>query len=245
MLVRCRSSSSVQIDTSDRKRAKGRCAIGEGSGSIPERPWRVFSSVGRPAAPSPVNVFRFESRKGPFLCVPLSQVLQVFYQRTHQTIQGPKYVDGIKLRSPLSCYHHQVKRCGKRSSFPSEPLSNLSANPVSHHRIAHRAAGAQSQTRIGRASTRAIRFNDTQQDELRARSSLALTRNAHKILRFEDPAGPTKKAGFLDHDYLEATVTARRFRPFARRLFKIVRPERVFIRSRKPCLRSRLIRLGW
>ena len=243
--MRCRSSSSVQIDTSDRKRERGKGARSEGSGSKPERPSRVFLSIGRPAVLSTLNVFRFGSRKGPFLCVPLSQVFQVFYQRTHQTIEGTKHVDGIQHRSALSCDHHQVQRFRQRSSFSSEPLSNLSANPVSHDRIAHRAAGAQSQTRISRASTWAIRFNDTQHDELRAGSSLALTRNAYKILRFEDPAGPAKKAGFLDHDYLEATVTARRFRPLARRLFKIVRPERVFIRSRKPCLRSRLIRLGW
>ena len=44
--------------------------------------------------------------------------------------------------------------------------------------------------------------------------------------------------------YLEETVEARRLRPFARRRFRIARPDLVFIRSRKPCLRRRLIRLG-
>jgi hypothetical protein len=45
--------------------------------------------------------------------------------------------------------------------------------------------------------------------------------------------------------YLDATVAASRFRPFARRRFKMARPAFVFILSRKPCLRRRLIRLGW
>ena len=45
--------------------------------------------------------------------------------------------------------------------------------------------------------------------------------------------------------YLDATVAASRFRPFARRRFKIARPAFVFMRSLKPCLRRRLIRLGW
>ncbi len=44
--------------------------------------------------------------------------------------------------------------------------------------------------------------------------------------------------------YLDATVAASRFRPFARRRFRIARPAFVFIRSLKPCLRRRLIRLG-
>ena len=44
---------------------------------------------------------------------------------------------------------------------------------------------------------------------------------------------------------MEETVAARRLRPFARRRFKMARPDLVFIRSRKPCLRRRLIRLGW
>ena len=45
--------------------------------------------------------------------------------------------------------------------------------------------------------------------------------------------------------YLDATVAASRLRPFARRRFRIARPAFVFIRSLKPCLRRRLIRLGW
>jgi hypothetical protein len=34
-------------------------------------------------------------------------------------------------------------------------------------------------------------------------------------------------------------------RPFARRRFRITRPAFVAIRARKPCVRARLIRLGW
>jgi hypothetical protein len=44
--------------------------------------------------------------------------------------------------------------------------------------------------------------------------------------------------------YLEGVVAARRFRPFARRRLSIARPARVDIRSRKPWVRRRRIRLG-
>jgi hypothetical protein len=71
-----------------------------------------------------------------------------------------------------------------------------------------------------------------------------LSRKKLKISRFEQAIGPPEAAGRHVHGYLDATVVARRLRPLARRRFKIARPERVFIRSRKPCFRSRLIRLG-
>ena len=45
--------------------------------------------------------------------------------------------------------------------------------------------------------------------------------------------------------YFEGLATTRRFRPFARRRFRISRPARVLIRARKPCRRLRRIRLGW
>lgn len=71
------------------------------------------------------------------------------------------------------------------------------------------------------------------------------TQNATVIPRIKEPIRPPETAGLIAHVYLDATVAASRFRPFARRRFKIARPAFVFIRSRKPCLRSRLIRLGW
>jgi hypothetical protein len=46
-------------------------------------------------------------------------------------------------------------------------------------------------------------------------------------------------------DYFELIVGTRRFRPFARRRFKTVRPAFVLMRVRKPCVRLRRMRLGW
>jgi hypothetical protein len=45
--------------------------------------------------------------------------------------------------------------------------------------------------------------------------------------------------------YFFAIVTARRFRPLARRRFKTARPARVFIRLRNPWVRFRLLLCGW
>ena len=52
-------------------------------------------------------------------------------------------------------------------------------------------------------------------------------------------------AGLAAHPgYLDEIWAASRRRPFARRRLSTARPALVFIRSRKPCLRRRLIRLG-
>ncbi len=47
------------------------------------------------------------------------------------------------------------------------------------------------------------------------------------------------------HAYFDEMLTARRLRPLARRALKTARPPLVFIRSRNPWVRRRLIRLGW
>ena len=75
-------------------------------------------------------------------------------------------------------------------------------------------------------------------------STPPLSRDTLKIPRIKQAIGPLKAAGPPNHGYLEATLVAKRLRPFARRRFKMARPERVFMRSRNPCFRSRLIRLG-
>ena len=87
-------------------------------------------------------------------------------------------------------------------------------------------------------------------DKVVGRTTPSAAQNAAKVSGIEEPIRPPKGAGrpVGPHDgsrYLEATVAARRLRPFARRRFRIARPDLVFIRSRKPCLRRRLIRLGW
>ena len=89
-----------------------------------------------------------------------------------------------------------------------------------------------------------VRRTVHQHDELGARNPPALARDPLELLRIEETIRPLKAAGGLAHLYFDATLVASRLRPFARRRFKIVRPERVFIRSRNPCFRSRLIRLG-
>jgi len=83
-----------------------------------------------------------------------------------------------------------------------------------------------------------------QQHELGSCNPSALSGDSLEIPRVQETIRPPKAAGRCAHRYLDATLVASRLRPFARRRFKIARPERVFIRSRNPCFRSRLIRLG-
>src|SRR5690606_39131332 len=42
-----------------------------------------------------------------------------------------------------------------------------------------------------------------------------------------------------------AQTTPRRLRPLARREFRTLRPPRVFMRTRKPCVRLRRVTEGW
>ncbi len=82
-------------------------------------------------------------------------------------------------------------------------------------------------------------------DQLPSSLASASPENPTKITRIQETIDPSKRTGLFDHgDYFDATVAANRLRPFARRRFRIARPAFVFIRSRKPCLRRRLIRLG-
>jgi hypothetical protein len=102
-------------------------------------------------------------------------------------------------------------------------------------------------------------------DELRRRTPAAPAKNPGEVSRIEkpvaglEPPGLDSDGGFglpfgcrpprpvqsARHAYFEEMLTAIRFRPLARRAFKTARPPLVFIRSRNPWVRRRLIRLGW
>ena len=92
--------------------------------------------------------------------------------------------------------------------------------------------------------------------QLRRRTPLAPLQDAVVVPAVEDPVGPPETAGLRRSvtrsscrhphpPYLDEIETAMRLRPLARRALRTARPPLVFIRSRKPCVRRRLIRLGW
>lgn len=54
-----------------------------------------------------------------------------------------------------------------------------------------------------------------------------------------NPPTPGEPLGRQLPPCFEGRETAKLLRPFLRRLFKISRPQRVFIRARKPCLFTR------
>lgn len=101
-------------------------------------------------------------------------------------------------------------------------------------------------TPLERECLRASRARRHQYDEARRHHSpapsgyvLELTRLSQAITPAE---GSTRR--FRGHGYFDATVTASRFRPFARRRLRTARPALVFMRARKPWVRLRRIRLG-
>jgi len=151
------------------------------------------------------------------------------------------------------------------TTFP-KPGADTPLEAIAPHRIADLPARRNPETALGdpqhalslsillRTSRRQIGdsgFAATREghdDEITMGATATTTQYAAKIPRIDDPVRSSKSTGrnaSLAHVYLDATVAARRFRPLARRRFNTARPAFVFIRSRKPCLRRRLIRLGW
>lgn len=109
-------------------------------------------------------------------------------------------------------------------------------------------------------------------DEFRGRTSTPTPEDTREITGIEQPIGATEsqasrlldpfqrafsvRSSDLDrrsarslrlarHAYFDEVLTASRFRPFALRALRTARPAFVFIRSRNPWVRRRLIRLGW
>lgn len=76
------------------------------------------------------------------------------------------------------------------------------------------------------------------------RRTFSCAPDAGKVPRATYPLRSPEATGGSYHDYFVPTVTVRRFRPLARRLFNTARPLRVFIRARKPWRRFLRIRLG-
>lgn len=135
--------------------------------------------------------------------------------------------------------HHQVHHRGQPASLAPEPIAHASLDAIANHGIADPAAGADTQAPPTRGSAQGH-----QHDEFARSGAKAATRNPVEILRIQESVRPLEAAGLVDHDYLDATVVAKRLRPLALRRFRIARPARVFMRSRNPCFLSRLIRLG-
>jgi hypothetical protein len=60
-----------------------------------------------------------------------------------------------------------------------------------------------------------------------------------------EPLSPTKPVSQDASRCLAGVQTAKRARPFARRALITARPPRVFMRTRKPCVRLRRVTEGW
>ena len=106
-----------------------------------------------------------------------------------------------------------------------EQLPRTPLCPVAYHRVADFLAGGDAQARRAKA----IREGEA----------------------CHEPAAESRPA-IVDFHELRPTaqlhldeVTVSRLRPFARRRFRTMRPFLVLIRTRKPCVRRRLRRLGW
>jgi len=141
--------------------------------------------------------------------------------------------------------HHYVTRKFGAAAQP-KPLAHAALDVVPLYRIAHLAThcNAQANTFAWTHSLRtSVPGRRAEHNEVTRRGTTSRTRNPLIVTRIAKPVRPRKAAGG-NHDYFEPTDTARRLRPFARRRLSTARPARVFIRSRKPCVRFLRIRLG-
>jgi hypothetical protein len=142
-----------------------------------------------------------------------------------------------------SCDHHDVESRTQPTTVATKPLPNASLHPVAHHSVPDLATRRDPEAR----TTRRVPSSPPgdEHHKLAHREPHAATRNPPVFARRENSVRPLETAGLRVHGYLEETDTASCLRPFARRRLSTARPARVFIRSRNPCFRSRLIRLGW
>lgn len=176
----------------------------------------------------------------------LSPVFRLPRVGGEQCTQAVRNAPRVEFARSTARDHHEVEPVvALRQAVPraSKPLAYGPLHPVAHHCVAHLSTRRNAQThpvcRLGSPGS-------DEHHEL-ARSQSASPRcDASIVARCSQSIRPRKTAGpRCDHPYLEGVDGARRFRPFALRRLRIVRPPAVFMRERKPCLRRRRIRLGW
>ena len=202
------------------------------------------SPESRRVLPLPMNgaanlrCFQADLRRFPLSRSPSCPLL--FFSALEGFVQGlVKRASAQRPGGLPPCDHQQVHILGPLIPPIAKPFPNDSFDSVSHHSVADAPTGTDPQ-----ALAAPLRRPADKHHELGTRNPSALARDPLELLRIKETVRPLKAAGGLAHLYLDATLVASRLRPFDRRRFKIARPERVFIRSRNPCFRSRLIRLG-
>jgi hypothetical protein len=157
--------------------------------------------------------------------------------------------------SPRASDHHDIDPFLEISSKMPKPLANSTFYPIPDDcstqlpARSHTQPPQRSRPRLG-VSTMPFSLRSRRCDkqyEVGRCHPDPVSGHPLKIPRVEEPLRPPEAPGRRQHGrtYFVPTETVRRFRPFKRRLLSTSWPPRVFIRARNPCLRSRLIRLGW
>jgi hypothetical protein len=88
------------------------------------------------------------------------------------------------------------------------------------------------------------RVSRDQHHEVSRGETPAATTHTAKVLRVAKSTQSLQATRAATHCYFDATTTARRLRPFARRRLITRRPAWLFIRARNPCDRRLFVRLG-
>jgi hypothetical protein len=131
----------------------------------------------------------------------------------------------------------------------AEGLANPALHEVAHDGGAHAPAHGQPEPRrLPPLRTRSPLGRDQEHEAARP-TALTLARHARVVPPAPQAIRAPQTALPRPHfrhavAYLEAMVTTRRFRPFARRRFRTARPFFVAMRARNPWVRLRFSRLG-
>jgi len=123
----------------------------------------------------------------------------------------------------------------------AEGLANQASQAIAPDRVAGRAdADGHPEPGLARFIVHALHDEQSIAQTLSYPSHTLEVCGAVEFLAGPQPVTPGRKVTLQ-----RRSVTARRLRPFARRRFRIWRPFFVAMRARKPCVRLRLILLGW
>lgn len=155
---------------------------------------------------------------------------RLLQQARHEARVG--FFDVFHLRSHylLSSDQHQIRRHMQvRTSLP-EDLSQHSFRPVTRHRVAYSPARNDTNPKIPMLTL------DGEGNEERAHYPLPVVVSVLEFTSAQEPRR-SRESG--------SRHTARRWRPFRRRLEITARPAFDFIRTRKPWVFFRRRRLGW
>lgn len=160
----------------------------------------------------------------------------------HSTSHLPRREEHlVEIPHDLSClgasrsaarHYHEIHRSIQPPAPPPEPLSYSSLDAIPHDGSTH--APAHRHTKPRPRGCHRLPSRRHHYDKTGRRDPLPGAGNSLEIPPLPQPVCSLEATASGRHCYFVGVIAAKRFRPFARRRFRIARPLRELIRARNP-----------